>query len=395
MSDNKYCKKVYIKYNELNKELNKPKTIRIITLAIFIGVGTLVLATGNIVVGLIGIVFGVICGFAFKKQPIKAIDIENVAFEIETGFYQKCIDAGYTDIEKASHIEKIYMLAQKEGFTDSKDDIIALFKRAEKMLKKDVYNKLADSEIAVENYNTKFINYIGKSKSIAMINDMISEQEKIIKECNAELLNIRARANKLYNTSKQHEPNWATHGGIANGIAGGAAGVAVAANTANRAASARAYNDAVATNFAAQSLIQEQPYIRKISDANKKIQQLKSDLEKREFLLVENQPEDELLNKINLRYAFLKKSETGAVSLTVYTMVSPKFTIFENTPAVVDGSIKIIFMNNGRIVGTTYFSIPLGGSYDAHEIKVVCCNVNDEITDIKFEPYHLWAIEKI
>lgn len=395
MSDNKYCKKVYTKYNELNKELNKPNTIRIITLAILIGGGTLVLATGNIVVGLIGIVFGVICGFAFKKQPIKAIDIEDIAFEIETGFYQKCIDAGYTDIEKASHIEKIYMLAQKEGFTDSKDDIIALFKRAEKMLKKDVYNKLADSEIAVENYNTKFINYIGKSKSIAMINDMISEQEKIIKECNAELLKIRAQANKLYNASKQHEPNWATHGGIANGIAGGAAGVAIAANTANRAASARAYNDAVATNFAAQSLIQEQPYIRKISDAKKKIQQLKSDLEKYEFLLVENQPEDILLNKLNLRYAFLKKSETGAVSLTVYTMLSPKFTIFENTPAVVDGSIKIIFMNNERMVGTTYFSIPLGGSYDAHEIKVVCCNVNDEITDIKFEPYHLWAVEKI
>ena len=45
--------------------------------------------------------------------------------------------------------------------------------------------------------------------------------------------------------------------------------------------------------------------------------------------------------------------------------------------------------------GTAYFSLVFSGSDGQETVTVVCSAVKGNVTDIKFKPYHLWAIEKM
>ena len=336
-------------------------------------------------------------------------DAENIkkrlAQSIDGDFYNKCVEAGYTDINKRSDIEKIYNLAKSEGYTETKEEIIEVYKKAAVLLaemeaeqkiadKKSKLQSLMEAEAEREKENRKYINLKGIEKPIAMIDSEIAMLKQSISRQESEIRKINNGASSYYHLNKQHEANWATHGGIASAIGGPVAGAAVAADVAQRSAEAKANNQRLretATTMA--STLNSRSY-SSISDSGRRIDELQKKKKDLQMLLVEELPESKLLKYISPTVVSQSVSETGAVIVNVTTQKSPDFLIYDDTHAVVDGSVKVLLMNGNDVAGTAFFSLPFSGSTEIARATVVCREVKGNVTEIKFEPYHLWAIEK-
>ena len=96
----------------------------------------------------------------------------------------------------------------------------------------------------------------------------------------------------------------------------------------------------------------------------------------------------------NLRVEF---SETGAFTVNVSSFVRKPVKMFENTNAVIDGTVQADLFQDGKSVGTAILVAPINGFGNAL-LKGICLAndntiQNDKPYEIKIKPYHLWKIE--
>lgn len=310
-------------------------------------------------------------------------------------FYRNCVSAGIQDVISSSNVERLTLYAKREQIEGSRDELIAAYKKGEGIANK------ADREVRIQNIreneekkrqeSTRYLKYAGREKLIRILKDYIEEEEAIIIECEKQISGIKKGGSTLF----QKEHDWAVAGGIATGIAGGAAGLATAIDTQQRNAGIRQNNQAVA------GLIYDS-----ISQVNKKKLRAKKNkekwerlLEKAEVCLIEDRNDKDYLKYVDIVVEEREFSVTGNAIITIVIKPNKPFTIFDDVPAVVDGSIKVCLTSNGKIVGTGYYVFPFYGSgtrSSSYSEKIVCSGDNiPDFFDVRIEANHLWGLEKL
>ena len=107
----------------------------------------------------------------------------------------------------------------------------------------------------------------------------------------------------------------------------------------------------------------------------------------------------ELLERLNPALECISVTETGAVLIDVKVERSATnpLMIYQSVPAVVDGFLCAALWIHGERVGQAIFTLPWDGVNYSTTLHGICrfpMKKSDRY-DVTFEPYNLWAIEKI
>lgn len=314
-------------------------------------------------------------------------------------FYLKCVEQGIEDASTRSQIEKIKLVAQNNSYEGDEAVLLEKFKQGKAIYsaneKAKRLSEIVSEESRLEEENTRYIDYCGTDKSAAICIDNANEYRAQIGEAEKRITSAQKSADGILRAGTQKEQSWAVHGGIASGIAGGAAGLAVAADVERRNQAIRQQNAQLSRSVAAMSLAVEFAQDKKIRNAKDMISYWERREEEYRNKLVENLPQEELLEKLAPAFEEIRQSESGAVSAAVKTQPAP-VVIFGDVKAVVDGSVKAILYSGGKAAAHTCFALPLGGAREALTTNIVFRDAADSHGDysIRFEAYHLWAVEE-
>ena len=89
-------------------------------------------------------------------------------------------------------------------------------------------------------------------------------------------------------------------------------------------------------------------------------------------------------------------SETGAAMVCTSASLDSKFRIFDDVPAIVDGTIIAKIYDGDQLCGTAQLVLPmygLGQNIPLNGICIDCCKPGKSYT-AKFTAKNLWAMEK-
>ena len=112
--------------------------------------------------------------------------------------------------------------------------------------------------------------------------------------------------------------------------------------------------------------------------------------------LVSEVPKEELLKKIRFKDTDVLVSQTGAAMVCTTASAEEGFMIFDDVPAVIDGTIVAKIYEGDRICGTAQLVFPiygLGQNITLRGICIDCCKPGKEY-NVKFVARDLWAVEK-
>ena len=320
--------------------------------------------------------------------------------------YLDCKEAGITSADSRANIAKIKLIAENMGITCEETDLLELFNQA----KEDYDRKAkaeetraaeqrkreqeAEAEKAVEE-SKRYVNYVGREKLVQMCFDEAAKYRTIEMKCIEDENYIRNAGNSLYQSSKQKEHDWATHGGIASGIAGGAAGLATAMNIQQKNADIRARNDSLGYAIAGMQVQASAKVRERKKEAIKNAEIWEERVKNAKQRLVENLPEDDLLARLSPSFVKMSPSEIGTIDIEVTISSTPGLVIYDTVPAVVDGHIKAVFWNIDTRVGEAVLSLPYQGAIRHTTLKSVFLPKDKLATNysVSFEPIDLWAIE--
>lgn len=329
-----------------------------------------------------------------EKEDKKKIEQE----KLKVAFYDECVKSGIKSIKKEKEIQKATLIAQKMNLEFT--DIAALYAESKQCKDRSEQKKMEEiinSEKAEEqekcNELTKYANYTGRDKRIAMLADLQKKYAEIAKT-------LRAGADAVLSASqlKEKDGNWAIAGGAASAIAGPAAGVAAAldsqAKTAQENARIReqnrinlerfapvataSYNEAAAKERTAQS------YAKAIESAKTK--------------LVANNSSEDCFSRLIFDETTIDVSRTGTCTVTT-SVCANSFKIFDDVPAVIDGTISAQIYDDNKLIGTATMVLPLygirgkKGKVTLTGMALFCGSAGTPYR-VEFAPEKLWAMEQ-
>lgn len=120
------------------------------------------------------------------------------------------------------------------------------------------------------------------------------------------------------------------------------------------------------------------------------------EIENIKLKLVADVPASELMKKITFSNTDVLVSETGAAMVCTSASLEPDFVIFEDVPAVVDGTIIAGIYDGDQLCGTARMVLPVFGLGQDIPLNGIClegCEPGKNYT-VVFTPKHLWAMEK-
>ena len=250
-------------------------------------------------------------------------------------------------------------------------------------------------EAAMEEEYKRYADCIGREKSICYCNEQIAYNRHIIAQCDAEISRICGNAADIHTKGTQKEHSWAILGGIANGIAGGAAGLAVAIDVERQNQAKRQHNAQLTSDVITLAALESKDFRARKTSAQSSIGRWTQELESSKLLLIDDRNETDLLSKLHLNVLSVENSLTGAVKIQIEVNATPDLHIYDNVPAVVDGSIVVLLKIGEKVVGTTVASLGHDGAYKRHNIDCICTNMSEQAENykIEFAPHHLWLVE--
>ena len=250
-------------------------------------------------------------------------------------------------------------------------------------------------EAAAEEEYKRYADCVGREKSICYCNEQIAYSKYIIEQCDAAIHRICGNAADIHIKGTQKEHSWAILGGIANGIAGGAAGLAVAIDVEQQNQAKRQHNAQLTSDVLTLVELQTKDFRARKASAQKSIEWWWKELESARLLLVDDSNSADLLSKLQLNVLKVENSQTGAAKIQIEVNATPDLHIYDNVPAVVDGSITVLLKVGEKVVGTTVASLGYEGAYKRHTIDCICTNISEQAENYKivFEPHHLWLVE--
>ena len=318
-------------------------------------------------------------------------------------FYEECLAAGVQTLEKEGQQQKANLIATKYFKTFNLEEIFAEGRtlHEEKILAEEnaARAKAEDEDRKTHAELTRYANLREREKTIKMLDAKLKDATATVDEYRTILKNIE----KGIGTSAEHEKSWGIAGGIAEALAGPAAGVAAAMDIQSENAKIRERNEAKTKADIA--------YYHKISTAFspeiKKYEQIIEDaakkLEKAQTMLIREETPEDCFARIQFSCEEVAVSDSGSAMVKVFAQTDP-FTIFEDTLAVVDGSITAHILYENQEVGQAILVIPecgIASGYKAHKrgvwlngMALFCCEADKAYT-VSFSPRDLWAAEDI
>ena len=114
--------------------------------------------------------------------------------------------------------------------------------------------------------------------------------------------------------------------------------------------------------------------------------------------LISEESSDELMKKISFSHTVFLATETGAAKVFTCASLDQEFRIFDDVPAVVDGTIIAQIYDGDQLSGTVQLVFPVYGLEGLGKISLKgicldCCKPGKNYT-VKFIAKNLWAMER-
>lgn len=335
--------------------------------------------------------------------------------------YKKCKQKGLRSIDSENDISNLLIITRSLGISD-REIAKKYFSFGKGLIDSDEESaaKKRELESHQENKRKAYIKGVDK-----YISDLDKQYQEALKD--AERYEDYARSSKdlaqsyefvnsavgsLHTNDK--DKNWAVAGGIAEAIAGPAAGLATAISVQNE--NAQRHRDAEERKRKAAYRTSEAEKLRnKASDERQKAWeykskalQIKRDIDRIKSKLVDDSNQQELFGLLSFDNWTLLKTQAGNIDAKCSFHLQKPITII-NSPAALDGSLKIELYMDSRIVGTGYYC-PFGfgetdlnmvGFRKGYLVRSICIlnsntrlpdNFEDRIT-VKVTPINMWKIE--
>ena len=309
-------------------------------------------------------------------------------------FYQECVKHNCRDMALEQNKKRARLIAEQMDMTYP-HGIEQLLQKAEQENNKDIAErekaikekKRKEEEVEYKKLN-RYASYTGREKRIAMVRDTVDENRRI-----AELL--EQTANNLIENSQQREHNAATWGGIANGIAGFGAGITTALQTELENIQIRANN--------AKRMEELIPVWRQAVGTAARYKSLvvagEELIKKTQIALVSETKAADVLKKIkHTKNPEVEVSITGAVRVNAYVRLNKKEAIFENVPAVADGTIVARILEGGQEIARVNLVCPLQGIGAEKEVNlqgIALVNADQSKKyKVTFGAENLWLMEE-
>ena len=347
--------------------------------------------TAGIVMGLLVVII-IVCGIKFSAKAEKEEKAKNAPKE----FYEECKKQGITDLKDTYQREKAILIAQRAGcnFTNIEqfyDEVSTKMEvriaSQEQAKKNEEFRKLREEEETKKAELKRFAEYQGRSKRVAILEDMQSNYRKRAAE-------LREIAKYTYYSSQEREINSGVAGGFASGLAGGFAGVAAYLDAENENERIRARNKA---NREAIS-----PFMLHLSDneldCERKAKELQTAIDDAKIKLVSQMPDHKVFEYLSVSSQKVEISKTGAFDITAEVRVNAKKQdlMIGKAAGVIDGAIVAEMYQSGKKIGSALMVLPTFGVKDTATVMgISTCHADAaEPYDIKFRPYHLWIMEE-
>lgn len=348
--------------------------------------------------GTMTIIFAKILPTKEEKEREK-IAQQKTLMKQDAAFYEECVKNGIESLDKEKDVQRAALIAQKMGLTFT--DVHDLFDSSKRTLlqyQEKVAQEAAEATMKKEREReqqvyaslTKYADYFGREKRIAMLSE---ERKKYLDA--VEALEAGTTALLLASQFQTKDSNWATMGGAASAIAGPAAGLAVAtsmqAKTAKENARIREQNrrnqeyfrPAVATSYGG---------IEKNKEAARKIEE---EIENAKTKLVADDSTSACFERLRFYNTRLNYSMTGTCIITTRIELEP-FKIFDDVPAVIDGTITAKLYEDDKLICETKMVLPMYGVGEIAKLKgmALFCTHEGKKHRVEFEPDKLWAMEE-
>lgn len=305
-------------------------------------------------------------------------------------FFVECVLAEVNHFDNAKDKQRAQLIADKyhlkypQGIEKLYQQGLEAHKAvSQQFVEKRMEAKRAEERQEFERLN-KYSDLTGKDKRIAMLRDRAAELQRTAK-------NQEQYADMMMRSVQEKERDWAIWGGAASGIAGFGAGVSTAADIQLKNMQIRAENQ--------QRLQAAMPaYMSVTGSAHKNRQNAETickEIESIQLKLMADDKADELLKKITFSNTDVLVSETGAAMVCTLASIPSKFKIFDDVPAVVDGTIIAKIYDGNQLCGTAQLVLPvygLGQNIPLNGICIDCCKPGKTYS-VKFVAKNLWAME--
>ena len=351
--------------------------------------------------------------------------------DVERSFAKTCLDNGISKLDSSAHKEKCKLIAKQknlENFEDIQElqriinDYIAEENEKENAEIRKRINVKKKEEQKRKKELEKGSDAFGRDKIIQYYDNLIAEVQFTINNRDDAVKaadDIRkiyfAASNAVEPIKSPPERDWALAGGFASGLAGPAAGLAVASDIQRKNAESRidpeeaakaveiqkknfkTTGDSLAQKIISDSGISLEEY-RNAKNQRNKLVKIK---EKCEVLLVDDTNDKyQLLEMLSPSIESIDISESGSVQIKV-NITGNIFNIYDDVPAVIDGSIKALLWNEeGQCCGIASLVLPVDGANDNKILEAWFTEPqspdNKDIAySVEFTKPNLWLIETL
>lgn len=326
---------------------------------------------------------------ANKEQAQKRA--ESIGATMLDRFFVECVLSGADDFSLEKNKQRAQLLADKYKLTYP-NGIEELYKQGleghkivtQRIASNHLEERRAEERKQFDELN-KYADLVGKDKRIAMLSDRAAELRKMAKD-------QRSYADMLMRSGQQKERDWAVWGGIANGIAGVGAGVATAADIQMQNMQIRAENER-----RRQATLPGYMFMTdSASENNRNANSIMKEIESFKLKLISDDSKETLLERISFTNTDVLVSETGAAMVCTSASLDPNFMIFDDVPAIVDGTIVAKIFDGDKLCGTAQMVLPIYGLGQNITLNGICIDhfQPEKQYSVKFIAKNLWAMEK-
>ena len=348
--------------------------------------------------------------------------------ERESDFAKTCLERGITVLDSSANKERSKLIAKQKGLDNSEnidelqfviDAYIEENNEKERAKKNKLLNDKKNEELQRKEELEKYADDFGREKTIHYLEDLIAnvqftidQRDAATKSANDIKKAYAAAGVALKPLQSPPEQDWALAGGFASALAGPAAGVAVATDIQRKNAEAKIDSaeagkeaqkikdnwkmtgDSLAKRVIDNSGVSVESY----KTAKKRKTELIRLKEKCEVLLVDEAIDQyQLLGMLAPTTETITVSETGLVHITV-RITGRTYAIFDNIPAVIDGSFKALLWNEkGECCGTAAIVLPIHGAQDSSLLEAWFTTSTDNGIGFvaEFTKPNLWLVEAL
>lgn len=272
--------------------------------------------------------------------------------EQDMQFYQECKSFGivnWSDTAAPDKRQRVELLAKKHKVPYSKtEDIASAFERSRATYEAVVQER---EDQALKDLKAKERERIQQLTFYAGLHGLEKPLTMMADKASA----YRAEANGTSFLPTRKESDGAILAGLSYGMGGPIPALMSLSSTAQSNANIRAHNEAV-NNFN-RIIFEGQMASLKLAKS------WEEDRDKTSTKLISDLPKEKVFQSLTFSNTQVNVSDSGTVTVTTQVVADPKLTIFENTPALVDGSvIAEIYDSKHTKIGEAVLVFPVYGS---------------------------------